>query len=174
MTGIVAARLARDSEIRDAYNAIDTQSVFVYMQKCAGVPERENRGIEGLDYRILCDGTLIRQGRTAADGKIEIRLPVGRRVILEVLSSQYEISIMPTLHPIDQIRGVQQRLEMLGYHIGPIHGDGRLASTYRNPDSITEYAMLEFQTDANLFADAKFGTQSGRKLQEHITDAGGE
>ncbi len=174
MIHLVAARLARDAEVRSAYNAVSTRSVFVYTNKFPGVPERDNRGIEGLEYRILCDGTLIRNGRTAADGKIEVRLPAGRRVILEVLGSQYEISAMATLHPNDQIRGVQQRLEMLGYHVGSLHGDDRRASTYRNPDAATEQAMLEFQTDAGLFADARFGPQSQRRLRERITGAGGE
>ena len=71
---------------------------------------------------------------------------------------------------------MQQRLEMLGYCPGP-YPEGVVdvrADTYVNPNAETERAILDFQADNGLFADAQFGPTSSRALGNVVRNAGGE
>lgn len=168
----VVSRLVRTST---AYNAINVPTIIVYVQRFPGRPERDNRGVQGLDYRITCNGVQVRQAQTPATGRVDVRLPVGMNVSLHVLGTEYQVSRLAALHPRTEIRGVQQRLEMLGYHVGgALHGNADLASTYVNPNVDTEHAMLDFQADSNLFPDAMFGSGSLNSLRNLMRNSGGE
>jgi len=168
---VVISRIIRT---RDAYNAINVPTVRVYVQRFPGRPEQDNRGVQDLDYRIVCDGAIVRRTQTPATGRIDLRLPPGMNVSLHVLGTEYRVTRLGALHPRAQIRGVQQRLEMLGYHVGALHGNADLASTFVNPDVDTEHAMLDYQADSNLFPDAQFGTNSQNALRNLMRDSRGE
>jgi len=105
---------------------------------------------------------------------ISIRLAPGATATLRILGSVYEISMTDELHPIEEMRGVQQRLAMLGYCPGPLKGDDARADTYVNPDAETERAILDFQVDNDLYADAQFGPTSSRALRNVVRNARGE
>jgi hypothetical protein len=160
---VIAARLVQ--EATDAYNAVNVPSVWMFVHRCPGLPRHENRGVRGLEYRITSDGVEVSTGTTPASGEIRVRIPVGRTTILHVMGTEYEVSRLANLHPTEEYRGVQQRLEMLGHHVGALHGDNRRADTYNNPSSEIELSMLDFQADHNLFTDAKFGPRSQTALR---------
>lgn len=159
----VAARLVREATA--AYNAINVPSVLVFIHRCPGLPRNQNRGVQGLQFRITTDGIEVSTGRTPASGEIRIRLPAGRRTILHVMGTEYEMSRLANLHPNTEYRGVQQRLEMIGHHVGTLHGDNRRADTYNNPSSDIELSILDFQADNNLFTDGNFGPNSQARLR---------
>ncbi len=171
MIGPVIARFMRAFE---AHNAINVKTVKIYFQTSPGVPGKDKRGIEGLDYQVMCEGIPIQGDKTDKNGLAKVRIAPGVTTTLRILGSEYEVSLLGGLHPIEQMRGVQQRLTMLGYKTGPLHVDGRLAKTYNNPDIVTERTMLEFQADHGLFPDAMFGTKSEKVLKKIMKDSKAE
>ena len=159
---IVIARLLR---LYEAFNTINLPTVDVYVQSAPGTPNIK-RGVKGLDYQVLIGGFPMQSGQTNNNGKIEVRLFPGLATTVKVLGSEYEVGLLGALHPIAEMRGVQQRLTLLGFHTGPLHGDNRRADTYENPDVDTERAVLIFQADNNLFPDAMFGPKSEKALKK--------
>ena len=154
--------------------AVRLREVRVYLQKYPGTAARA--GVDQLEYTVAVGDAPPAQGRTGSDGMITIRLAPGTTARLRVLGSEYWISLADDLFPIEEMRGVQQRLEMLGYRPGPFPEgvvDVR-ADTYANPNADTERAILDFQADNGLFADAQFGPASSRALGNAVRNAGGE
>jgi len=160
---VVAARLVREATA--AYNAVNVQSVLVFIHRCPGLPRNENRGVQGVQFRITTDGVEVSTGTTPASGEVRVRLPAGRTTVLHAMGTEYEVSRLANLHPTEEYRGVQQRLEMLGHHAGALHGDNRRADPYNNPSSDIELSILDFQADHNLFTDGKFGPRSQSALR---------
>ena len=152
--------------------AVRLREIRVYLQKFPGTST--SSGIDRLEYSVTVGDAPPAQGRTGRDGKITIRLAPGSTATLRALASVYEISLTDELHPIEEIRGVQQRLEMLGYVVGALKEDDTRADTYVNPDVETERAILDFQADNGLFADAQFGATSSRALRNVVRNARGE
>lgn len=152
--------------------AVRLREIRVYLQKYPGTAARA--GVDPLEYSVTVGDAPPVQARTGNDGMITIRLAPGATATLRALGSVYEISMTDDLHPIEEMRGVQQRLEMLGYSPGPLKGDDARADTYVNPDAGTERAILDFQSDNDLFADAQFGPKSSRALGNVVRNARGE
>ena len=130
--------------------------------------------ISGLDYEVTVGTGPTRRGTTGNDGKVTVRVAPGTITTLRILGSEFEVRLSGALHPIEEMRGVQQRLRMLGYYRGPFHGDARRADTYNNPNEVTEKAILDFQADNDLFPDAMFGPRSSRALRRIIRNNRGE
>lgn len=170
MIGPVIARFMRAFE---AHNAINVRTVDIYFQSYPGAPNVK-RGVQGLDYEVLADGLPIQSGQTGDNGRIEVRVAPGVTTILKILGSEYDVSLIGGFHPIEEIRGVQQRLELLGYNPGPLHGDNRRANTYNNRDEDTERAILNFQADSGLFPDAMFGSKSEKALKKVMKNSKAE
>jgi hypothetical protein len=143
--------------------AIQRRTIEIFFQRFPGT--RGAGGIRGLEYEVTVGGGPAQRGTTGSDGKVTLRLAPGTNATLRILGSEYEIHLSGALHPIEEMRGVQQRLGTLGYYPGPLHGDGRRADTYNNPNEATERAMLDFQADNELFPDAMFGPRSIRALR---------
>jgi hypothetical protein len=152
--------------------AIQRRTVEIFFQRFPGT--RGASGIRGLEYEVTVGGGPAQRNTTGNDGKVTLRLAPGTNATLRILGSEYEIHLSGGLHPIAEMRGVQQRLDMLGYYTGPLHGDNRRADTNNNPNEATERAMLDFQADRDLFPDAMFGSKSARELRQIIRDNSGE
>ncbi len=152
--------------------AVRLREIRVYFQKFPGTAA--GAGIDHLEYSVTVGDAPPVQGRTGSDGMIAISLAPGATATLRVLGTEYALSLMDELFPIEEMRGVQQRLEMLGYFSGPLKGDDARADTYVNPDVATERAILDFQADNGLFADAQFGSTSSRTLKNVVRSARGE
>ena len=113
------------------YNSVD-----IYFQRCPGTDAAN--GIQGLEYEYTTAGSLPIRGTTGPDGKVRVRVPKGESAILTILGTHYTVTVRESLDPHNQIKGMQQRLIMLGYdHVAP---SGVM-------DYATEYAILGYQAD---------------------------
>jgi peptidoglycan hydrolase-like protein with peptidoglycan-binding domain len=112
-------------------------SIDLFFQRYPGAEAAS--GIQGLEYEYTTAGSLPIRGATGADGKVRIRVPVGESATLKIMGAEYLVSARSGLEPFDEIKGAQQRLNMLGYNAGT-------ASGTMGPS--TEYAVLQFQADS--------------------------
>ena len=116
--------------------------------------------IRGLDYEVAVAGSPPTRGTTAADGKITIRLGAGETANVNIMGTVYQVTARSTLEPSNQLRGVQRRLNMLGFNAGPV--DGSMAAP-------SEYAVLNFQADnAPLIVDGLPGSRTQRAIRDLV------
>ena len=160
-------------------NTINRRRIQIFFQRFAGTNARS--GIAGLAFSVTVNGGPAVTGTTPADGKVEMLLSAGDTAQLSILSSQYDVSLLVGgLHPVVELRGVQQRLNMLGYNAGAIQGDTTPPITappvIENQSTLeTELAMLNFQADNDpLFADAICGTRTQNSIRSKVRNNGGE
>ena len=96
-------------------------------------------------YRITIDGSS-REGKTDGNGWIETSIPPGAREGRLVMGEEiYELNL-GHLDPIDETKGVQQRLQNLGYYGGAIDGQA---------GTLTQGALAMFQRDEGLPANGR-------------------
>ncbi len=160
-------------------NTVNRRRVQIFFQRFAGTNARS--GIAGLDFSVTVNGGPAVNGTTPADGKVEILLSAGDTAQLSILGSQYDVSLLVGgLHAVAELRGVQQRLNMLGYNAGGLQGDNTPPVTppplIENQSTLdTELAMLNFQADNDpLFADAICGTKTQNSIRSKVRNNGGE
>lgn len=158
-------------------NTINRRRVRLFFQRFAGTNAAS--GIQGLEFTITVNGVSTAPQQTPADGKVEILLNVGDTAQLHILGSTYDVSLLVgALHPVTELRGVQQRLNMLGYNAGALQGDNTAPVTagIENQSTIeTELAITNFQSDTvPLFIDAICGPKTQQKLKDKVTSTGGE
>jgi hypothetical protein len=172
-------------------NTVNRRRVQIFFQRFAGTNAAS--GIKGLDFTITINGGLPIVGVTPSDGKIEMLLAAGDTAQLNILGSTYDVSLLVGgLHPVAELRGVQQRLNMLGYNAGlPLQADATAPSTPAPPPvppavSIdpaiesqatleTELAIYNFQADNDpLFNDAIAEINTQTRLQNNVRNSGGE
>ena len=158
-----------------AHNTVNRRRLKIFFQRFPGVSSHS--GISDLDFTIRVGAAPPVAGRTASDGKVEVLLGPGDTATLEILGSQYQVSQLPgSLHPIEELRGVQQRLNMLGYGAGELESGAPpvQARTSFNQSKATEHAIIDLQSDHNpLMIDAVAGPQTRGRLNQVIQNAGG-
>jgi hypothetical protein len=159
-----------------AHNTVNRRRIKIFFQRFPGTSARS--GIADLDFTVRIGAAPAVAGRTPADGKVEILLGPGETATLEILGSQYQVSLMVgQLHPIAELRGVQQRLNMLGYAAGPLESGTPpvQAATSLNQNKATEHAIIDFQSDHEpLLIDAIAGPRSQQNVRQFVANAGGE
>ncbi len=96
-----------------------------------------DRAIADVDYKITIGGHTS-QGKTGADGNIHISMPANGKALLEMLGTTYEVTPVATLEAKNTARGVQRRLQCLGYELGRVDGVVGIR---------TGIALLQFQAD---------------------------
>src|SRR4051812_19029380 len=102
-----------------AVTTVNRRRVRLFFQQFPGTAA--SSGIAGLDFTVTIEANPPRNGTTPADGSIEIRLGAGETATVEVLGSTYEVTLLAGgLFPVTELRGVQQRLNMLGYNAGDL------------------------------------------------------
>lgn len=108
-------------------------------------------------FELHVDGALAAKGKTKANGLIEIPLPIGSSTgKLRFLGEEYRLEF-GGLDPVSRIKGVQQRLNNLGYPAGPIDGIvGRK----------TRAALRAFQAAQKLDATGKIDDPTRKRLLE--------
>ncbi len=116
----------------------------------------DDQPIAGEDYVIKVDGKLI-QGSTDPEGKIEADIPANAKSGMLIIGGEeipLEIGVM---EPVTELKGIQMRLNNLGYTCGNI--DGKL-------DDETRAAIESFQAanDQEVTGEADKATQD--KLAE--------
>lgn len=110
------------------------------------------------DYIIDFEGKLI-NGKTDADGNIEHFIPgetATGKLILKDGREVYPLSI-GNLNPVEEISGIQQRLNNLGYPCGSEDGDA---------GARTKEAMKTFQADYKLQVSGEIDAATKAKLKE--------
>lgn len=100
-------------------------------------------GIANQSYTLELDGGAVINGLTDSNGKVEINMPQGTSAKLTIFGTEYNVSSRATLEPVTRLAGVQRRLAMLGYELGPQNVDGL-------DGKFTEVAIHSFQCDADL------------------------
>jgi len=163
--GKPVSRLVSNSS---AFNTLNSPpAIPIHFQKSPDFPSgSEKRGIEGLDFKVLVGGSEISHGTTAADGKVDVRVPPGGTATVQLLFngsvvSEYEVKVdhLPLIDMSSgdaildpgsknqqaneiqnnaQILGTQQRLRMLGYQIG-----------HQAPDPILSIVQTDEGTGVN-------------------------
>jgi hypothetical protein len=132
--------------------------VPVFFQRSPGFPSGDVRGIDGLDFEVAVAGTTIQTGRTGADGKIDVRVPLAGTSTLRLMVNgaavaTYEVSrAAGALAAATAVDGQKQRLRLLGYQIGHAGPDGNGVDTAQNVEF--ERSVLDFQADNGAFTDA--------------------
>lgn len=175
----MAAGVAVSRIVGTGQATINRRRILIFFQRFPGTNVRS--GIQGLDFSVSVGGGPLRPGRTLADGKIEIRLAAGETATLNILGSQYQVSpLIGGLHSVTELRGVQQRLNMLGYNAGVLRADNTAPVTappiVENQSTLeTELAISNFQADNDpLFSDAICGPQTQTRIRNNVRNSGGE
>jgi hypothetical protein len=120
---------------------------------------REDRPRANESYRLEIDGAILFSGKTDANGRIEHPLlPNARlgRLILGDGSEEYSIQL-GHLDPVEELSGVQARLNNLGFYCGSV--DGVYGSRTKN-------AIAQFQHAHGLDVDGLPGQETQAKLKE--------
>jgi len=153
---------------------INRRKVQIFFQSFPGTNAAS--GIQGLKYVLTVGTSPAVIGTTPGDGHIDIHLSTGDIASLKILGSEYLVSLLDGLpFKITELRGVQQRLNMLGYHAGDLQADDLEAKTGFNQNQRTERAIINFQADHDpLFIDGIAGAKTQPKLHEVVRGAGGE
>jgi peptidoglycan hydrolase-like protein with peptidoglycan-binding domain len=119
-------------------------------------------GIQGLEYEYTVAGSQPIRGTTGADGRARLRVPPGETANLKVMGAEYQVRALTPMEPFNQTKGMQRRLNMLGYNAGPVTGT-------LGPS--TEYAVLNFQADN---APLRMDGLPAASIQQAIKDKVGE
>jgi hypothetical protein len=157
------------------HSTIDRRRIKLFFQRFAGTDA--HGGIAQLDFVVRIGADTPIQGKTPANGLVQFLLGPGETAVVEVLGSSYEVTLAGPLANGSQLRGVQQRLSMLGYSAGPLESGTPpvLAVTGQNQDVATERAIINFQSDHNpLVIDAVAGPRTQNSLNGVVRGAGGE
>jgi hypothetical protein len=153
---------------------LNRRRVKIYFQSYPGTSAAS--GIAGLQFTVKVGKSPVVTGTTPKDGLIEIWLASGETASLKVMGTEYTVSALAGVpFPIDELRGMQQRLNMLGYNAGPLHADNTEAKKFIMDGEGNERAVINFQSDHDpLFIDALSGNQTRATLHKAVHDAGGE
>jgi len=140
--------------------------VEIRLQRSPGVADE--RGIEGLAFKVEAEGQELQTGTTAADGKIEVQL-AGDETTLTLLYEDVAVAVYRVNQRAEEpeavnlLTGQQRRLRGRGYPIGEsgVGSDGvdGLAGAR------TARAILEFQADSNLVMDGIVGSKTQGALE---------
>lgn len=178
-----------------AFNTLNTPpAVPIYFQKSPDFPEPagDGRGIVSLEFQVVANGLVVSRGTTGHDGKIDVRVPPGGSATVQLLvygkvAAEYEVTVddgalsdlsagdanidpraraqsdNETVNAVS-IRGTQERLRMLGYQIG--HDGTEGTGVNGQMSAQWERAVLDFQRDQGLFADAIIGQNTKKRLSD--------
>lgn len=132
----MSVSLARQSE-----NTVVIRRVKIYFRQYAGPNRGGTAGaITGATYNLRTGDTTT-SGQLNSEGAVEVGIPAGTTVNLEVFGTTYELSLHGSLEAHTTIAGAKRRLLMLGYRAGPVNG---------TPNERSDYALLDYQADHGL------------------------
>ena len=126
---------------RDVANTVVLRRVKIYFRQYPGPNRGGTAGaITGATY-TLRTGDTSASGNLDSEGAVNVGIPAGETVQLQVFGTTYELSLQGTLEAKTTIPGCKRRLLMLGYRAGPVNG---------TPNERSDYALLDYQADHNL------------------------
>lgn len=138
-------------------NTLVLRKVKVIFQVYPGTGGTDaERGIANVDFTVtVASHSLRATGRTAADGSLEIQIPAGSTADLNILGTVYPITVRTAIEGSTTTKGVQRRLNLLGYELGGV--DGAVGQK-------TDRATLNVQADSDLDADGVIGSKTRSQL----------
>lgn len=153
---------------------INRRRVQIFFQAFPGTSAKS--GIKDLTYVLTVGTSPVVVGKTPEDGHVDVHLASGDTASLKVLGTEYQVGLLDGLpFAITELRGVQQRLDMLGYNAGDLQADNLAARTGFNQNAATERAIINFQADhEDLFIDGVAGAKTQPRIQHVVQGAGGE
>jgi hypothetical protein len=168
--------VARQNASSNQHNTLVGPRVDVIIQTSPGIPQGTKWGVNDLEYKVFWGGTEKQSGTTSSqrDGTIRVAVCPNTSVKTElsILDSQYEIHRLDNIAPAKTLRGLQQRLSVLGYYSGElISHENVIASAkdmYDLPNVEIEKALLDFQADRDLFADGLCGPKTLSALDDEL------
>ncbi len=153
-------RVARTLKDLPHKNTLGLRKLKVFFQRFPGKAGTDaERGIADVEYTLRAGGRVVDKGKTAADGSIEMLVPAGLPVELEIFGTKYDVVIQPFLERETDVKGQQRRLSLLGYELGKPDG---------NFGEKTDRAALSFQADQSLSPDGQVGANTQAKLKSEL------
>ena len=136
------------------FNTINVRTVEIFMQKSPGKPG-DVRGITGMLFEVVKDGSVVQTGTTPADGKITMRVPGGSATLRFSAGggvfAEYDVTIKDDApEAVTTMDGQKRRLRMLGYQIGHGGAEGIGVDGATVPDVAFDRCVLELQCDKDL------------------------
>jgi hypothetical protein len=142
--------------------------VPIHIQRSPDFPQGDTRGVAGLNFQVLISGAVTQVGVTAADGKIDVRVPPGGTATLQLMQAgvsvaEYVISVDATaLSAANTVQGQQERLRMLGYQLGHDGADGNGVDGTQRMEF--ERSVLDFQADQGILPDGNANANTQNQL----------
>jgi hypothetical protein len=138
------AKVSRSSATKENINKLRFHRLKVYLQLFPGkFSTEENRAMSvDIEFRLYIDSKYAQSGNIAADGSATVLIPSGSKAELEVLGTKYALTPTARLAPFDSLKGIQQRLRLLGY----FHRDAD-----EKWDADFDRAVQNFQADHGLY-----------------------
>lgn len=174
--------IARQVQGAPTFNAINVQTVEIFLQMSPNKPAGDVRGINAANFQVKDSaGTVIQNGTTPANGRIQMRIQGGSGT-LEVMGGSavavYNVRIRnAAAEPIATLDGVRRRLRMLGYQIGHTGAEGNGVDGADTPSVELDRGTLEFQADTpaiNAAGNANaMDSIAGNSTQNGLTTAAG-
>ena len=162
------------------HNTLIGRRVTLYFQTAPGIPSSSGSkwGIKGLDYKVFWGAQEKQTGQTSSNQSGKVVVVVcsnpSTKTILEILGTRYEIIRLKNFAPTKTVRGIQQRLTILGYYCGELIANENAIvenkDLYNIPNVETEQAILDFQADNDLFTDALFGPKSIKAIDKILVN----
>lgn len=143
-------------------NRFTTAVVMLYLQQYPG--KISVSGIVGVPYELQIEGKVVKKGKTYKGGIVALMFDPAKTVHLQMLGSTYEISVRKDkMEPQSDIKGVQRRLNMLGYNAGAVTG-----VVNNNVSWETDRAILNFQADNKMRTDGIPGSRTQKRLRKLV------
>lgn len=152
-------RLTDRSPCEGAQKIISTKIVFQLYPGLAGADG--DRGIADVPYTLRAIGVFEKKGKTAADGSIPVVIPANASAVLEIFDSTYALQFLTSIEAGNTMKGVQQRLVLLGYDAGAIDGTASVA---------TDDSILRLQGDNALDTDGDSGFEKTDNVTQSLQD----
>ncbi len=139
--------VARLIAAANAFNALNVKTAVIYIQKYPGKPDI-NAGISNLEYTVESDGIVTQKGTSSANGKVEVRVLPGKKTVLKVMGSEYEVTVTnDAFSAVNTHTGRKERLRYLGYQIGHYGTNNNGVDNDTTPRFEYERSVCDFQSD---------------------------
>jgi hypothetical protein len=126
---------------RSSPNTVVLNRVKLYFREYPGASRGGTDGaIADQAYVLRAGGTTV-SGNTDREGAIQVDIPAGQAVTLEIFGTTFELTKLAALEANNTLRGAQRRMNIIGYRAGPV--DGLVGMK-------TDKSLLDFQADQGL------------------------
>lgn len=142
-------------------NHLRVKRVKMYFQRFPGKIGTDNeRAVDSNPtYAVKLNGKSVQNGQLEDDGSLELVVPGGAKVELEIFGTTYKIDLLQSMEPHDTLLGQQRRLQLLGYYeyaVDDKHGPR------------TDAAILDFQAANGLDPNGQLDANTVNKIKSVV------